>query len=151
MVPERHPSSTRMRRWNCRLEGYQFKFNGSRTSVRCVHRRFANYSGTFVPASCYLFSIDAYPCCSLQSPDANATLNITDDCYLGRPWNDWAVTVYLNTFMEDIIEPVGFEPFDSARFVPFQLSSPLSLTVFHAYDRPTIMNTTFYAEFNSTG
>ncbi|KAJ3751545.1 pectin lyase-like protein [Lentinula detonsa] len=67
----------------------------------------------------------------IQSPDANATLNITDDCYLGRPWNDWAVTVYLNTFMEDIIQPAGWEPFDSAR--------------------PTIMNTTFYAEYNSTG
>ncbi|KAJ3900487.1 carbohydrate esterase family 8 protein [Lentinula edodes] len=67
----------------------------------------------------------------IRSPDANATLNITDGCYLGRPWNDWAVTVYLNTFMEDIIQPVGWEAFDSAR--------------------PTIMNTTFYAEYNSTG
>lgn len=92
-----------------------------------------------------------------QSPDANATLNITDDCFLGRPWNDWAVTVYLNTFMEDIIEPVGFEPFDSARCV--FLVAPTTLapgptppaTVTDAYGRPTIMNTTFYAEFNSTG
>ncbi|KAJ3885352.1 carbohydrate esterase family 8 protein [Lentinula edodes] len=67
----------------------------------------------------------------IRPPDANATLNITDGCYLGRPWNDWAVTVYLNTFMEDIIQPVGWEAFDSAR--------------------PTIMNTTFYAEYNSTG
>ncbi|KAJ3832117.1 pectin lyase fold/virulence factor, partial [Lentinula raphanica] len=67
----------------------------------------------------------------IRSPDANVMLNITDDCYLGRPWNDWAVTVYLNTFMEDIIQPASWEPFDSAR--------------------PTIMNTTFYAEYYSTG
>ncbi|KAJ7766480.1 carbohydrate esterase family 8 protein [Mycena maculata] len=67
----------------------------------------------------------------MRSPDANAT-TVTDGlCFLGRPWNDLATTVYLNTFMDDSINAVGFEPFDSAR--------------------PTIMNTTFYAEFNSSG
>ncbi|KAK7464914.1 hypothetical protein VKT23_006122 [Stygiomarasmius scandens] len=65
----------------------------------------------------------------IRSPDANAS--VTLDCFLGRPWNDLAVTVFLNTFMEDIIQPAGWTPFGS--------------------DRPVIMNTTFYAEFNSTG
>ena len=67
----------------------------------------------------------------LQSPDANATLDITHKCFLGRPWNDLATTVFLRTFMDDSIQPAGWTSFDSAR--------------------PTIMNTTFYAEFENSG
>ncbi|KAF8143835.1 carbohydrate esterase family 8 protein [Mycena galopus ATCC 62051] len=67
----------------------------------------------------------------MRSPDANATTKTTGSCFLGRPWNDDATTVFLSTFMDASINPAGFEPFDSAR--------------------PVIANTTFYAEFNSTG
>ncbi|KAJ7062369.1 pectin lyase-like protein [Mycena amicta] len=67
----------------------------------------------------------------IRSPDANATTVTANNCFLGRPWNDLAVTVFLSTFMDNSIRAAGFEPFDSAR--------------------PVIMNTTFYAEFNSTG
>ncbi|KAH9480216.1 putative pectinesterase/pectinesterase inhibitor 7 [Psilocybe cubensis] len=67
----------------------------------------------------------------VRSPDANATTVTADKCFLGRPWNDLATTVYLRTFMDDSIRPEGWTPFDSAR--------------------PVIMNTTFYAEFDSTG
>ncbi|KAF9005530.1 pectin lyase-like protein [Cyathus striatus] len=67
----------------------------------------------------------------IRSPDANATAVTADKCFLGRPWNDLATTVFLSTFMDDSIRPEGWTPFDSAR--------------------PVIMNTTFYAEFNSTG
>ncbi|GJJ13452.1 hypothetical protein Clacol_007706 [Clathrus columnatus] len=67
----------------------------------------------------------------MRSPDANATTVTDGQCFLGRPWNDLATTIYLNTFMDDSIAPIGFIPFDSAR--------------------PVIMNTTFYAEFHSTG
>jgi len=67
----------------------------------------------------------------IRSPDANATTDIVGQCFLGRPWNDLATTVYLRTFMDDTIRPVGWTPFDSAR--------------------PVIMNTTFYAEFDNTG
>ncbi|KAF9453118.1 carbohydrate esterase family 8 protein [Macrolepiota fuliginosa MF-IS2] len=67
----------------------------------------------------------------IRSPDANATTVTNQKCFLGRPWNDLATTVYLNTFMDNSIRPEGWTPFDSAR--------------------PVIMNTTFYAEFNSTG
>lgn len=35
----------------------------------------------------------------------------------GRPWNDLATSVFLRTFMDDSIEPVGFKPFDSSRYV----------------------------------
>lgn len=51
--------------------------------------------------------------------------------WLGRPWNDLATTVFLRTFMDESIAPAGFKPFDSAR--------------------PVIMNTTFYAEYDSFG
>jgi len=67
----------------------------------------------------------------IRSPDANATLDIDGKCFLGRPWNDLATTVYLRTFMDDTVEPIGWTPFDSAR--------------------PVIMNTTFYAEFDNFG
>ncbi|KAH0586491.1 hypothetical protein H2248_007723 [Termitomyces sp. 'cryptogamus'] len=67
----------------------------------------------------------------IRSPDANAT-TVTDGlCYLGRPWNDLATTVFLNTFMDQSIRPAGFTPFGGTR--------------------TTILNTTFYAEFNSSG
>ncbi|KAL0059209.1 hypothetical protein AAF712_014053 [Marasmius tenuissimus] len=66
----------------------------------------------------------------IRSPDANATTDITKKCFLGRPWNDLATTVFLNTFMEDVIQPTGWTTFSG---------------------RPEILNTTFYAEFNSTG
>ncbi|KAF8955293.1 pectin lyase-like protein [Flammula alnicola] len=67
----------------------------------------------------------------IRSPDANATTVTNGKCFLGRPWNDLATTVYLRTFMDDSIQPVGWTPFDSAR--------------------PVIMNTTFYAEYDSIG
>ncbi|TDL16220.1 pectin lyase-like protein [Rickenella mellea] len=67
----------------------------------------------------------------MRSPDANATTVTTNECFLGRPWNDLATTVYLRTYMDDSIKPVGWEPFSSSR--------------------PVIMNTTFYAEYDNTG
>ncbi|PAV17026.1 carbohydrate esterase family 8 [Pyrrhoderma noxium] len=67
----------------------------------------------------------------IRSPDANATLDIAGDCFLGRPWNDLATTVILRTFMDDSIAPSGWRPFGSGR--------------------STIMNTTFYAEFDNYG
>ncbi|GLB45534.1 putative pectinesterase [Lyophyllum shimeji] len=67
----------------------------------------------------------------IRSPDANATTLTNGLCYLGRPWNDLATTVYLKTYMDESIRPAGWTPFSSSR--------------------PTIFNTTFYAEYNSTG
>ncbi|KAL0960953.1 hypothetical protein HGRIS_005953 [Hohenbuehelia grisea] len=67
----------------------------------------------------------------IRSPDANATTVTTARCFLGRPWNDLATTVFLRTFMDDSIRPEGWTPFNS--------------------DRPVIMNTTFYAENRSSG
>ncbi|KAF8073470.1 carbohydrate esterase family 8 protein [Lyophyllum atratum] len=67
----------------------------------------------------------------IRSPDANTTTNTDGLCFLGRPWNDLATTVFLNTNMDQSIRPAGWTPFGGTR--------------------PTIFNTTFYAEFNSTG
>ncbi|VDB91794.1 unnamed protein product [Peniophora sp. CBMAI 1063] len=67
----------------------------------------------------------------IRSPDANATTVTDHSCWLGRPWNDLATTVYLRTYMDDSVQPAGFEPWGSTR--------------------PVIANTTFYAEFDSTG
>ncbi|EGN98154.1 carbohydrate esterase family 8 protein [Serpula lacrymans var. lacrymans S7.3] len=67
----------------------------------------------------------------IRSPDANATAVTENSCWLGRPWNDLATTVYLRTYMDDSVQPAGFEPFDSAR--------------------PVIANTTYYAEYDSYG
>ncbi|KAG6831333.1 hypothetical protein H0H92_011248 [Tricholoma furcatifolium] len=65
----------------------------------------------------------------MRSPDANATTVTDGKCYLGRPWNALATTVYLNTYMDGSINAVGFIPFDAS----------------------SIPNTTFYAEYNSYG
>ncbi|KII86936.1 carbohydrate esterase family 8 protein [Plicaturopsis crispa FD-325 SS-3] len=67
----------------------------------------------------------------IRSPDASATTVTEGACFLGRPWNDDATTVFLRTWMDNSIQPAGFTPFDAAR--------------------PIIKNTTFYAEFDSTG
>ncbi|KAG2365385.1 carbohydrate esterase family 8 protein [Suillus spraguei] len=65
----------------------------------------------------------------IRSPDANATTAIAG-CYLGRPWNDLAITVYLNTYMDESVLPEGFIPWSGGSSIP---------------------DTTFYAEFNSSG
>ncbi|TCD59888.1 hypothetical protein EIP91_011255 [Steccherinum ochraceum] len=67
----------------------------------------------------------------IRSPDANATTVTDGECFLGRPWNDLATTVFLRTSMDESIAPAGFKPFST--------------------DRPVIMNTTFYAEYRSLG
>ncbi|OCH90457.1 carbohydrate esterase family 8 protein [Obba rivulosa] len=67
----------------------------------------------------------------IRSPDANATTVTDEECFLGRPWNDLAIAVYLRTFMDESIAPAGFKPWGDGR--------------------NTIENTTFYAEFESSG
>jgi pectin methylesterase-like acyl-CoA thioesterase len=56
---------------------------------------------------------------------------ISHESTSGRPWNDLATTVYLNTTMDKSVNLQGFTPWGAAR--------------------PTIANTTFYAEYNSSG
>ena len=66
---------------------------------------------------------------------------------LGRPWNDLATTVFLSTYMDESINPEGWKPFGGDRCVSL-FQAHLSSTALY---RPTIANTTYYAEYNSTG
>lgn len=52
-----------------------------------------------------------------------------DEVYLGRPWRDYAKTVFINTEMGDHILPEGW----------------------HNWGRPEAEATTYYAEYGSTG
>ncbi|KAH8826863.1 pectin lyase-like protein [Flagelloscypha sp. PMI_526] len=63
----------------------------------------------------------------IKSPDANVD---TLSCWLGRSWNELAVTVLLNTYMEDVVQPGGWTHFSAT---------------------PDIPDTVFYGEFNDTG
>ncbi|EMD39671.1 carbohydrate esterase family 8 protein [Gelatoporia subvermispora B] len=67
----------------------------------------------------------------IRSPDANVTTVTTGECFLGRPWNALAATVYLRTSMDESINAAGFKAWGDGR--------------------NTIENTTFYAEFDSSG
>ncbi|TRM62141.1 carbohydrate esterase family 8 protein [Schizophyllum amplum] len=67
----------------------------------------------------------------MRSPDANDTTETDGLCYLGRPWNDLATTVFIDTYMDESINSEGWKPFND--------------------DRPEILDTTYYAEYNSTG
>lgn len=43
------------------------------------------------------------------SPDAQKVKPMQGRCHLGRPWNAFAQTVYLNNYMTDIVAPEGFK------------------------------------------
>ncbi len=49
--------------------------------------------------------------------------------YLGRPWRDYAKTIFLRTEMSDTVRPAGW----------------------HNWGKPHAEHSTFYAEFGSTG
>ncbi|KAG2108256.1 uncharacterized protein F5147DRAFT_695550 [Suillus discolor] len=46
----------------------------------------------------------------IRSLDANSTTVTNGQCYLGRPWNPLAITVYLHAYMDESIHPDVFTP-----------------------------------------
>ncbi|KAG1797388.1 carbohydrate esterase family 8 protein [Suillus plorans] len=54
----------------------------------------------------------------IRSPDANSTTVTDSRCYLGRPWNPLAITVYLRTYMDESIHPNGFVHWSGQTSVP---------------------------------
>lgn len=66
----------------------------------------------------------------IRSPDADPATVTTGRCFLGRPWNEYAVAVFLRNYMDDSINSAGFRSWDEEGAVP---------------------STTFYAEFASSG
>ncbi|KAK7259300.1 hypothetical protein RIF29_24904 [Crotalaria pallida] len=68
----------------------------------------------------------------------NATIKAADDLapmigtiktYLGRPWKEYSRTVYLQSFLDNLIDPVGW----------------------HEWSGDFAFSTLYYAEFNNTG
>ncbi|KAJ7863449.1 pectin lyase-like protein [Mycena olivaceomarginata] len=54
----------------------------------------------------------------IRSPDANSSTSTTGLCFLGRPWNELATTVYLSTFMDASVRPAGWTTFSTPTQVP---------------------------------
>ncbi|GMP87610.1 hypothetical protein CsSME_00039912 [Camellia sinensis var. sinensis] len=67
--------------------------------------------------------------CAIRAADDLASSNSTVQTYLGRPWKLYSRTVYMQSFMDSLINPLGW----------------------HEWDGDFALNTTYYAEFNNTG
>ncbi|KAJ7972990.1 Pectinesterase [Quillaja saponaria] len=67
--------------------------------------------------------------CRIRASDDLATSNGNIATYLGRPWKEYSRTVYMQTFMDSLINIVGWREWDGT----FALS------------------TLYYAEYNNTG
>ncbi|WP_462413054.1 pectinesterase family protein [Neobacillus sp. Marseille-QA0830] len=115
---------------NCYLEGDVDFIFGSATTVfeNCeIHSldRKMDVNGYVTASSTPLGQNYGYVFfnCVLSSKAAEQTV------YLGRPWRDYAKTVFINTWMGDHIKQEGW----------------------HNWDKPNAEQTTFYAEYNSRG
>ncbi|KAF8394600.1 hypothetical protein HHK36_020814 [Tetracentron sinense] len=67
--------------------------------------------------------------CTIRAADDLASSNGTTKTYLGRPWKEYSRTVYMQSFMDSLIDPTGWREWSG----DFALS------------------TLYYAEFNNTG
>ena len=115
---------------NCYLEGDVDFIFGSATTVfeNCeIHSldRKMDVNGYVTAASTPVGQKYGYVFfhCTLSSKAAAQTV------YLGRPWRDYAKTVFIHTWMGEHIKEEGW----------------------HNWDKPQAEQTTFYAEYNSRG
>ncbi|THG14627.1 probable pectinesterase/pectinesterase inhibitor 7 [Camellia sinensis] len=67
--------------------------------------------------------------CTIKASDELASSNTTFDTFLGRPWKQYSRTVYMQSFLDDLINPLGW----------------------HEWIGDFALNTSYYAEFNNTG
>ncbi|KAJ9187806.1 hypothetical protein P3X46_003223 [Hevea brasiliensis] len=67
--------------------------------------------------------------CTIRAADDLASSNTTIQTYLGRPWKEYSRTVYMQSFMDSLINPAGWQIWSG----DFALS------------------TLYYAEYNDTG
>ncbi|XP_059625646.1 probable pectinesterase/pectinesterase inhibitor 7 [Cornus florida] len=67
--------------------------------------------------------------CTIKAADDLASSNSTTQTYLGRPWKEYSRTVYLQSFVDSVINPVGW----------------------HEWSGDFALNTSYYAEYNNTG
>ncbi|OMO81988.1 Pectinesterase, catalytic [Corchorus olitorius] len=67
--------------------------------------------------------------CTIKAADDLASSNMTFKTYLGRPWKEYSRTVYMQTYMDSLIDPTGWSIWDGT----FALS------------------TLYYGEYQNTG
>ncbi|KAJ6674954.1 PECTINESTERASE [Salix viminalis] len=67
--------------------------------------------------------------CNLRAADDLASSTQTVQTYLGRPWKEYSRTVYMQSFMDTLINPAGWQ----------------------IWIGDFALNTSYYAEYNNTG
>ncbi|XAR61361.1 Pectinesterase [Bertholletia excelsa] len=67
--------------------------------------------------------------CTIRATEELTTSNYTVETYLGRPWKLYSRTVYMQSFMDSSIHPLGWTPWNG----------------------DFALNTSYYAEFNNSG
>lgn len=67
--------------------------------------------------------------CTIRAADDLASSTGTVQTYLGRPWKQYSRAVYMQSFMDSLINPLGW----------------------HEWDGDFALNTSYYAEFNNRG
>ncbi|GAB4835783.1 hypothetical protein Ancab_000699 [Ancistrocladus abbreviatus] len=67
--------------------------------------------------------------CSITAAPDLASSNYTVQTYLGRPWKNYSTTVYMQSFMNSLIDPAGW----------------------HEWSGTFALDTLYYGEYNNTG
>ncbi|KAG4133272.1 hypothetical protein ERO13_D08G086833v2 [Gossypium hirsutum] len=67
--------------------------------------------------------------CNIMAADDLASSNTTFKTYLGRPWKEYSRTVYMQNFMDSLINPAGWKEWNG----------------------DFALNTSYYAEYNNNG
>ncbi|CAN6693703.1 unnamed protein product [Malus baccata var. baccata] len=67
--------------------------------------------------------------CTIRAADDLASSNSSTKTYLGRPWKEYSRTVYMQSYIDSLVEPVGWR----------------------AWDGDFALSTLYYAEYNNTG
>jgi pectinesterase len=130
---------------NCRFLGWQDTIlvnRGRQYFENCYvegHVDFIFGGATAFFSRCRIHALKDGYLTAASTPEGSAHGLVFADCqvtgsagvqtYLGRPWRDYAQTVFLRTEMSEVVRPAGW----------------------HNWNKPTAEQTTFYAEFGNTG
>ncbi|XP_024032538.1 probable pectinesterase/pectinesterase inhibitor 41, partial [Morus notabilis] len=67
--------------------------------------------------------------CTIKAADDLAASNGTIKTYLGRPWKEYSTTVYMQSYIDSVVDPAGWREWNG----------------------DFALNTSYYAEYNNTG
>ncbi|CAL9023966.1 unnamed protein product [Prunus brigantina] len=67
--------------------------------------------------------------CTIRAADDLASSNSSTKTYLGRPWKEYSRTVYMQSYIDSVVDPAGWR----------------------AWDGDFALSTLYYAEYNNTG